>query len=222
MDYSPTIWVPGSAPYLNAANLNKMEAGIAAANPKIYTALSGANGPQNPQDGQEIILRPDPAANALWKMRYNAAAAGAFKWEFTGGGPLYRASVGGGNIQFGGAAVAGQYYAMNFGPQWTVPFAGYYEIDGAGDIQNQGGPGSVDVRLALYTRLGAAAFGHNGWMNIYSTWNGGPTRFYDYATRALAVGEQICTAWAQSSTINGGWAVYNNIGFLRILPIRLG
>lgn len=222
MDYNPTLWVPGAAPYVNAANLNKMEAGIAAANPKIYTALSGVNGPQNVQDGQEILLRPDPAVSTLWRMRYNAAVGGAYKWEFIGGGPLYKVSAGGGNINIGGGIATATYYPLNFGPQFTVPFAGYYEIDGSGDIQNQGGGSNVDVVLVLWTRLTGSAFGHTGWQNTYGTWAGSTVRFYDYATKAYAVGEQVCTAWLQYSTTNGGWAVFQHLGFFRILPIRLG
>ncbi len=35
-EYSPTVWVPGGAPAINAANLNKAEAGIANAHSELH------------------------------------------------------------------------------------------------------------------------------------------------------------------------------------------
>lgn len=40
-------------------------------------------------DGQEIAFIADATNGVVWKFKYRAASASAFKWEFIGGSPLY-------------------------------------------------------------------------------------------------------------------------------------
>lgn len=53
----------------------------------LVSALPGA-----PVDGQEVYYLADATNGVIWHLRYNAASASAYKWEFVGGSPL-RADV---------------------------------------------------------------------------------------------------------------------------------
>lgn len=80
--FNKTLWVPSQAPYINAAQLNRIEDGIDKANPQLVSALPGA-----PFDGQEIHYQTVAMAalGIRWRFVYNAGSASAYKWEFIGG-----------------------------------------------------------------------------------------------------------------------------------------
>jgi hypothetical protein len=51
-------------------------------------AFYGSTPPGSPIDGDEWVLPVDTANGVMWKFRYNALSASAYKWEFVGGSPL--------------------------------------------------------------------------------------------------------------------------------------
>jgi hypothetical protein len=48
----------------------------------------GATPPASPQDGDEWVLPADTTNGVMWKFRYRAGSASAYKWEFVGGASL--------------------------------------------------------------------------------------------------------------------------------------
>jgi hypothetical protein len=95
---------------------------LALARPPLVGTL-----PVGPVDGQEVYYQVDAAAGIVWHLRYRAASASSYKWEFVGGGRL-EAEVDGA----ASAPVSAQVYA-NFtpasGPQIIVPLAGDYLLE---------------------------------------------------------------------------------------------
>ena len=45
--------------------------------------------PASPADAQEIAFLVDAANGIVWRFRYRAASTSPYRWEFTGGAPLY-------------------------------------------------------------------------------------------------------------------------------------
>lgn len=44
--------------------------------------------PAAPADGDEVYFQADAANSIVWRLRYNAGSASAYKWEYLGGSPL--------------------------------------------------------------------------------------------------------------------------------------
>jgi hypothetical protein len=44
--------------------------------------------PSTPADGQEVYYGADATNGRIWHLRYRAASASSYKWEFIGGSPL--------------------------------------------------------------------------------------------------------------------------------------
>ncbi len=86
----------------------------------LVTAL-----PTTPQDGQVVDYLADATNGVIWRLRYRAAATGAYKWEVIGGAPLFAANDTAGTM-------TGTSYADpttgGAGPSVTVPLAGDYLI----------------------------------------------------------------------------------------------
>jgi hypothetical protein len=119
--FNKTLWVASSAPYLTAAQLNRIEAGIDAAGkaavPPLVTtpATLAALGAV---DGQECYFL-SAAMDAAWHLRYRLATG---KWEFVGGASLYSGPAG--NLSTASASLA----ALTGGPTVTVPLTGRYNV----------------------------------------------------------------------------------------------
>ena len=82
--------------------------------------------PATPADGQEVYYVADAANGVLWHLRYNAASASAYKWEFVGGSPLATERL--------PEETAASFPATTWGgfvndPVIAVPLAGDYDGD---------------------------------------------------------------------------------------------
>ena len=91
--------------------------------PPIVASLPGT-----PYDGQEVYYQSAAmAANGVaWHLRYRAAAGGAFKWEFVGGGSWTFT----GTDAAAGVPVSGGTPTHWTGqPTMTMPLAGDYRLD---------------------------------------------------------------------------------------------
>lgn len=110
--------------------------------PAAFAALTGV------VDGDIADLIVDATAGVIWRVRYRAASASAFKWEFMGGPALY--AVVPTNEALG---ATGTYSNLaTVGPQVTVPRGGDYDISlGARFI----GPASGTFRGFMAPKLGA-------------------------------------------------------------------
>jgi hypothetical protein len=107
-------WAAGSVAYLYG--IGPSPAGQSAAIP-LVTSL-----PASPVDGQEIYFLADATNGVIWHLRYRAASASAYKWEFIGGSEL-SAYIGGNEA----TTTLNQWVDLaTVGPQITVPLAGDY------------------------------------------------------------------------------------------------
>jgi len=101
----------------------------------------GSTPPGSPADGDVWYL--PVTAGVVWQFRYNAGAAGSFKWEFIGGPPF--ASV----IDTDQTPAAANAWTTlpTLGPDCVVPRAGDYLADFACRVT--GGPAASDVHAAV-------------------------------------------------------------------------
>jgi hypothetical protein len=104
------------------ANIGRAAAGVVGTTgdfaSRTVTSLPGA-----PVDGQEINYVADSANGIIWKLKYRAASASAYKWEFVGGSSLDAYVDAGENY-----AGVGYGNAATVGPSVTVPLAGNYDV----------------------------------------------------------------------------------------------
>jgi hypothetical protein len=94
---------------------------------KLDSAVTVAALPGAPYDGQEINYLADATNGVLWRLKYRAASASAYKWEFVGGGYLYSTNIGASGVTGTGTGFAD--LSGGTGPDVTVPLAGDYEAD---------------------------------------------------------------------------------------------
>lgn len=89
--------------------------------PPRVTAL-----PANPVDGQECYFVADATAGVVWHLRYNAASASPYKWEFVGGSEMRDEIV----TAAGENTSSTSYTTLTTpGPSIAVPLAGEYDIE---------------------------------------------------------------------------------------------
>ena len=91
--------------------------------PKV-TAL-----PANPVDGQECYYVADATNGVLWHLRFNAASASAYKWEFVGGSDLFASETATHNPLSSTVLID-----KNGGPVLSVPLKGDYDLTFTGEI----------------------------------------------------------------------------------------
>jgi hypothetical protein len=86
--------------------------------PALVTSL-----PAGPVDGQEVYYLADGTNGVVWHLRYRAASASAYKWEFVGGPPL--AAVGSDTLDTTASTTP-----VDLSPlvAVTVPLAGDYDL----------------------------------------------------------------------------------------------
>lgn len=87
--------------------------------PAVVTSL-----PTAPVDGQEIYYVADATLGIVWHLKYRAASASAYKWEFVGGSPLV-------SIVDAPEAVNSAVFAnpATVGPDATAPLAGDWDVE---------------------------------------------------------------------------------------------
>lgn len=172
--------------------------------------------PSSPVDGQIIDYVADSTNGVVWRFRYRAASASAYKWEFIGGAANY--SYVGPNDYNGTRQT---YNSTSFGdlstvgPSFVTPFAGDWDCT----------YNCISEANATATQIRIWATGDTA-----STWNLGDSQFYSSGqlnnTHANTVRR---TAIASGSTIKLQYAV-SNAGVtayfwnrrLYVTPVRIG
>jgi hypothetical protein len=179
-DEQPPIWVSG---------------------PPLVASL-----PDSPYDGQEVNLLADATAGVVWHLRYRAASASAYKWEFAGGARLSaeaaaELSTASGSYVDGGVAV-------------TVPRAGEYEIELGAGFRNDGGWQTLlSVKYGAAAAVDADAVSNGFYASGTEAWPGSRSRLLP--SRVCAAGEVRLYYRA-----NGGTARVSN-RYLALLPRRV-
>lgn len=86
--------------------------------------------PVNAKDGDEVRFLADSAAGVVWHLRYRAAAASNYRWEYIGGPPLYA------HVATAEARSTNSYGALTTaGPTLTIPAIGEYLVTQSAEIQ---------------------------------------------------------------------------------------
>jgi microcystin-dependent protein len=91
-DGTTTFNVPNSDGQMILAISTAQRIGVAMP-PQFVTTL-----PASPIDGTEVYYQADSTNGVIWHLRYRAASASAYKWEFVGGAPM--TAVGAGEAGF--------------------------------------------------------------------------------------------------------------------------
>lgn len=104
--------------------------------------------PGSPVDQQECIFVADATNGVKWHLRYRAASASIYKWEFIGGPPLASEVV---TLE----TTASTTYVdlTTVGPSVTLPLAGDWTIGVGADVLNA----TVGATQVVSPKLGAAA-----------------------------------------------------------------
>lgn len=110
----------------------------------LVTAL-----PSLPQDGDECYFQSAAMATdgIVWHLRYRAASASPYKWEFFGGTQLFSANTA------GGATASATFVAFAGGPTISLPLAGDYMIGIGAHVYNV----SPSQGQSMTFAIGAAA-----------------------------------------------------------------
>jgi hypothetical protein len=121
----------------------------------IHRATYGTTPPASPVDGDEWILPVDTTNGIMWRFRYRAASASAYKWEFIGG-PALRADVPGNDTS---TANTGAYIdTTTVGPRVNVPRAGDYDF--LGGLFFYHSAANAGVTTAICLAAGTTPFGN--------------------------------------------------------------
>jgi hypothetical protein len=108
--------------------------------PTYVTAL-----PSAPVDGQEIYYATSQAG-VIWHLRYNAASASAYKWEFVGGSELRQEQVTSDLMAGSGGWLE---HPTNYGPRITVPLAGDYDAHAKADMYGNTTAGLCSMGITI-------------------------------------------------------------------------
>jgi hypothetical protein len=175
--------------------------------------LSGSAGtvlPASPTDGQEYFYVANAANGVVWHLRYRAASASPYKWEYVGGSALVSSPASGSiTTQTPG------WVALTAGPTITLPLAGQYLVGLDLFAQlNGAATGQMSAQLAAngvaQGNLGSlVALGQYGAANITRPPAG---------VGARAAGDVMSI---QVNPLSGINATFSQ-GVLSVLPVRVG
>lgn len=177
---------------------------------RVTSLTPGSGGMPNPLvDGMEVVYVVDSANGILWRLRYNAGSASAYKWEFVGGPPRS-------DIVSSGYSPNQPTSSTSFtdlatvGPSVVLPLAGDYMLEYGATCNVDGVQQGLITPGGIITAVDANAL----WMGLNSNWVGSSMR-----KRFNAVG--VGTVTMKYRTGAAGTANFTN-RYLAISPIRVG
>lgn len=181
----------------------------ASVEPLEVTALPGS-----PRDGQVIDYVADATAGVVWRLRYRAASASAYKWEFVGGSPRFAYVSGLATITTSATTFTST--AMTGGPTLTAPLSGEYDVRYSVSAALTTAAAVADIRI--YSAVGGVNAGSTGsscgifTQYAYATWKG--------SYRVTATSGQTVDLRVASSAASVGLSVAD--ASLDITPVRVG
>lgn len=123
--------------------------------------------PTNPYDGQEVYYLASATKGVVWHLRYRAASASAYKWEFLGGAALTAQQPDVTGIFGTGAwGTLEQLAADTATNSIVIPLAGDYELQHNGTIE-QNTVGTPHCYLAVGYGGTGAGVAVAGFVSIY-------------------------------------------------------
>lgn len=182
---------------------SKFISGVVGNVPVVTTAAALAA--LTPFDGMEIYFQPDAANGIMWKLRYNAGSASAFKWEWVGGSDVASATSNNSAIT---ATVDTADIAF-----YTVPLAGDYDIMFRAHAD---GPTTTDSQFTVGVGTTAIQGDVINWRS--QSGNGGWIEGFAKArVTGLAAGNVL--NWRHWTTL-GTWRVFGRRAWIH--PVRVG
>jgi hypothetical protein len=200
-----------------------------AANSEGHSWLQGAPGPvgpggtvtriattlpKEPNDGDEVDYEAAPGV--VWRLRYNASAVSASKWQCVGGDEvMVLAANAPQNTVSGGASSNTVIPFVDF----SVPFNGVYDVAVASTMVLRAGGGTQITTFTVLTAAGniAGTVGYAGLNSLSETYYA-PHHVADRTT-ALTAGTVIKPGF-QSSTASVSIDHFNV--YLRVKPVFVG
>jgi hypothetical protein len=166
--------------------------------------------PSSPIDGQEIYFLADATNSIVWHLRYRAASASGYKWEFLGGLALEH-TLGAQTTTTVGTV---WHDLATVGPTLTVPLAGTYDVDYRARFYNPPAASNAQIGVAI----GAATpLDIAGATAAIASTQGYPMS--DIVRRDYAAGNALRVRYA----IAGGVGTYTyDLRHLRLTPVRVG
>lgn len=172
---------------------------------QVVTAL-----PADPVDGQEVLFLADDAAGVLWRLRYRAGSASAYKWETSGQGtPLAAFDTG------LARTTSSATYQTTGAPLLTAPLAGDYDVVYGAQFAQNGAAAVNDMRVGLH--VGGSLVDSGGFIApAVANTAAGVTR--PYRASGVAAGSAVQSRYASASAQSATF----HILFIRLVPVRVG
>jgi hypothetical protein len=168
-------------------------------------------------DGQEVYYLADATNGVIWHLRYRAASASAYKWEFVDGSSLAAFVA---TVQTTAISWPTFVDLATAGPQIKVPLAGEYHAEGSHISYVAGGPSSSYARLMVNGV--AVPAGLNGAANLQEAFQAGSaSRTSNFTTGIPFTCAAGAIAKMQYSATGGVVASYMDRS-LRMRPVRVG
>ena len=183
--------------------------------PRIPDAALVTALPAAPYDGQEVFYVADGTNGVVWRLRYRAASASSYKWEYVGGPPLMN------EVATGQTTTSTTYAALGTaGPSVTVPLAGDYSVEIGAGIQT--GLAASCVTVMSYDIGGTGAVDGDG-MLAYSAVTGGATVQQEQAAHRRMVKSALAAATALTAKYktSAGTATFRS-RWMAATPVRVG
>lgn len=184
--------------------------------PQVVTSLPTTGPGTNSAlaDGQECYFLADATNGVVWHLKYRAAEAGAHKWYYVGGPPMYN------EVAAADTTTSAAYVDLaNAGPQLTAPLAGDYDITPGMSGQHSAAGGFAVAQ----TKLGSAAQEASDVASIYS--HSASAAEQNYASRTVrrnvAAGALLKMQY-YASPGGGANTITAKRRTLSITPVRVG
>jgi len=171
------------------------------------TVERGTSLPPSPVDGQEYDYVADATNGVIWHLRYRAASASAYKWEFVGGASLYAA------VAASETTASGTYVDLTtVGPAVTLPLAGDYDIEHGATL---GASGTCYLSMSYAIGATAAVDADNVETSM------GTSSAAAVARQARKTALAAATALTAKYRISGTGPSFSK-RWLRVRPVRVG
>lgn len=174
--------------------------------------------PATPYDGQECYYLASDTQGVVWRLRYRAASASAYKWEVVGGAPLRGVDLaqladpttGETTSSTTGADLA------TLGPDVTLPLAGDYLAAFGATVTVNTGPSNAQMTIQVAAAAIAPA---DGWLTYIPAANQYFTGMRDRQLLGVAAGSLVrCKYMVFSAAHVATWTRR----WLNVLPLRVG
>lgn len=177
--------------------------------PRTAQVWYGSTPPPSPVDGDEWVFPADATNGVMWRFRYRAASASAYKWEFIGGAPLYGYNAGPNSMTGTNPADLG-------GPNITAPRSGDYMVTFTADGYVTPGPANLTFGLRRVTSGLGPALDDAVSIRPQTSANDSATSGRTLKATAVPAGE-VLSIWGYTTT---GTATFRWRG-LAVTPIRV-